>query len=116
MDRPVPPLTYLLDCSKLSLQEFWNVQLNDAANRRKDLQRLLPEWIEAAAMALLAEWFFLYGEDLIAIAGAPPAEREKLLAALRIGFPDELAQVRAEIDAERLSLLGTPSAHARHSD
>lgn len=112
MDRPVPPIAYLLDCSKLSLQEFWNVHLNDAANRRKDLQKLLPEWIEATAMALLAEWFSLYGETLIAAAGAPPEEREKMLGALGIGLPNELAQVRAEIDAERFALLRTPDGHA----
>lgn len=108
MDRPVPPIAYLLDCSKLSLQEFWNVQLNDSANRRKDLQKLLPEWIEATAMALLAEWLSLYGETLIAAAGASPEEREKLLAALRIGDTDQLAEMGAQENTEDFALLGPP--------
>lgn len=64
-----PPLEYLLDCSKAALQAIHLRHRNRAANCRKDVQNLLNEWVETAAMALLTEWFELYGEKLIALAG-----------------------------------------------
>lgn len=113
MNRPVPPIGYLLDCSQLSLHEFWNVQLNDSANCRKEVQKLLGEWIEATAMGLLAEWFSLYGEALIAAAGATPEERETILAALRIGSLDKAADVLPQVDAEEMALLCFPGRGER---
>lgn len=108
MNRPVPPLEYLLDCSEMSLKEFWNAHLNDAANRRKELHRLLPEYVEAAAMALLAEWFALNGEAFIAAAGADPEDRKKLLEELRIRGSHKLAEAVGDPDAQGLALFGAP--------
>jgi len=115
MNRPVPPFEYLLDSSKTSLHEFWNLHLNDAANRRKEMQRLVPDWIEATAMALLAEWFSLHGETLVAAAGADPETRAKLLEGLRgsTGSLHAFAENRAHADSEGAALLGTTHGHRR---
>ena|SRR5690348_9521157 len=64
-NRPVPPLEYLLDASRTSLKSFHLAQLARAADSRKAIRSILDEWVESAAMALLAEWMELYGEELV---------------------------------------------------
>jgi hypothetical protein len=114
MNRPVPPFEYLLDSSKTSLHEFWNLHLNDAANRRKEMQRLVPDWIEATAMALLAEWFSLHGETLVAAAGADPETRAKLLERLRgTGGLHAFTENASDADTNGAALLGATHSHRR---
>jgi hypothetical protein len=72
MDRSrPPPLQYLLEASKQSLQGFLLAQLNKSANSRKEMKDVMTEWIEARALALLAEWFIEHGEELVALAASP---------------------------------------------
>ncbi len=71
-NEKVPPLEYLLACSKTSLHSFWLLQMNREANLRKELLALEKEWIEATALALLAEWFRVHGEALMAAIISPP--------------------------------------------
>lgn len=71
------PLEYLLECSKSSLNSFLLAQLNKSANSRKELKEIMSEWIEARALALLAEWLMNHGEELMALASKPPESQEK---------------------------------------
>ena len=70
-----PPLQYLLECSRTSLQNFMTAQMNRAANNRKHIHQIADEWVEARALVLLSEWFTLYGEELIVLAAKPPETR-----------------------------------------
>lgn len=70
-----PPLQYLLECSRTSLQNFMNAQRNRSANHRKQIFQIAHRWVEAEALLILGEWFALYGEELIEIAGKPPELR-----------------------------------------
>jgi len=94
MNRPEPPFEYLLECSKKSLQAFLLTQLNNSAERRKEVNQLLDEWVEAESLARLATWFEAYGESLVALASSPPDEANG--KQLRIDF---LAQETAELKA-----------------
>ena len=80
-----PPLEYLLDCSKASLSTFHLQHMNREANCRKEVNVLMDEWIEEAALALLGEWFETYGERLVELASKSMQERQ-----LTIAFPYEL--------------------------
>jgi hypothetical protein len=107
MSEPVPPIGYLLECSKHSLKCFVLARMNESSELRKHLQQLLPEWVEATALAMLAEWFEKHGEALLVIAAADPPERRQLLAGLSIAFPvEQSAQTGAVADANIPSVLG----------
>ena len=69
-------MKYLFECSKTSLQSFMLAQLNRSANCHKDLRKVFRECVEAEALALLAEWLDLHGEEMMALAVAPPAPKE----------------------------------------
>jgi hypothetical protein len=73
MNSPLPPLGFLLDCSRTSLKNFWLSNLNRSANTKKHVQELLSEWIEATALAMLCEWMDKHGEELIVLAAAAPS-------------------------------------------
>jgi hypothetical protein len=76
-DKPVPPFSYLLNCSRTSLQGFWLAHRNKSANSRKALRELMAECVEEEALALLAEWLNAYGEELMALAaGESPKKAE----------------------------------------
>lgn len=87
MKRDEPPLEYLLDCSKASLSAFHLQHMNREANCRKEVNVLMNEWVEEAALALLGEWFEKYGEKLIEMAAKSP---EELNGQLSIAFPYKL--------------------------
>jgi hypothetical protein len=105
MNRPEPPLSYLLDCSKKSLQAFLLNQLNKSAERRKEVNRLLDEWVESEALARLATWFETYGESLVALASSAPDEAKG--QQLRIDFlAQETAELESSRDRKRAAILG----------
>jgi hypothetical protein len=60
-----PPFEFLFSCSKTSLQNFRLAELNKANDRTKMMRRDFEEAVEAQALALLAEWLDLYGEQLM---------------------------------------------------
>jgi len=65
-------LEYFLDCSRDSLKTFVLRKLEQSSNSRKQARKFLDEWVADEAMALLAEWFEVYGEKLVALAAARP--------------------------------------------
>lgn len=75
-DRPVPPLSYLLECSQVSLRNFRLAKLNKSANIRKELKRLMNDWIEERALELLAGWIEEYGVEILALAPSQPEVEE----------------------------------------
>jgi hypothetical protein len=107
MNRPELPLSYLLECSKKSLQAFLLTQLNKSAERRKEVNRLLDEWVEAEALARLATWFETNGESLVALASSPPNEAKARGEQLRIDFlAQETAELESSRDRKRAAILG----------
>lgn len=67
MESPIPPLSYLLECSATSLRQFRITNLNKSANIRKEVRKLLEERAECEALAFLAEWLLEYGPQLLAL-------------------------------------------------
>ena len=108
MNAPVPPLQWLLECSKSSLEDFMLTNLARSANRRKEVQGLLMEWVEAAAVAMLAEWFKEHGEELMALASAPAVDRERLAKELNIDLPHKLTNPAPRSDVNRQSPFRPP--------
>lgn len=53
---PEPPLEYLHWVSDPGLHDFLLRKLNDAELRRKEVRDVLEEWVQAEALAMLAEW------------------------------------------------------------
>ena len=51
-----PPWEFLFSASSFSLHSYELSRLNHAANLRKDIGRLLDQWMEESASALLARW------------------------------------------------------------
>jgi hypothetical protein len=86
MKNELPPLEYLLECSRTSLGSFRYAQLTRAANRRKEIKSIVDEWVEAQALALLANWLETYGDELVAL-GAP-AEGLRSTGSLPEKIPD----------------------------
>lgn len=72
-----PPISYLLECSQNSLKSFLTAQLNKSANSRKELRAVLDEWVEARAMALLAEWLLVHGAEILTLSTQPQPETPK---------------------------------------
>lgn len=60
MGAPRPPMEYLARCSQESLESIELARLAVAANRRKELQQLVDEWVAAEVDArfarVLLEW------------------------------------------------------------
>jgi len=60
MGAPRPPMEYLAKCSQESLEGIELARLAVAANRRKELQQLVDEWVAAEVDArfarVLLEW------------------------------------------------------------
>lgn len=87
MPRPVPPVTYLLDSSKSSLKNLLLVNLQDAAQFRKEFQKTFEYWVRSVAMSLFLDWLIRHGEDLVELASLSPRERAQRLENLRLDFP-----------------------------
>jgi len=64
MDDLAALFTYLLECSKVGLQNVQLKRLNEAANLEKEMRMLLDSWVNARAGALLAELLRAHGEEL----------------------------------------------------
>src|ERR1700688_2228365 len=54
--RIVPPLDYLQNASKSSLQSVELARLNHAANLRREISVLIDRWIEEISEAMVARW------------------------------------------------------------
>jgi hypothetical protein len=54
--RIVPPINYLHNASRSSLQSFELARLNHAANLRREIAALIDQWLEETAEAMLARW------------------------------------------------------------
>lgn len=61
----LPPLEFLLDASKMSLQELELSALNRSANLSKILKIELDTWIEQMAVAMIARWMLDNREALL---------------------------------------------------
>lgn len=107
MNRPEPPFEYLLECSKVSLGNFTLLNLNKAAEARKEVNRLLDEWIESAAMARFAGWIEAHGESLVALASNPPDRAKGEAEQLCIDFlgSDQIPELKSRGDRKRPPLL-----------
>lgn len=55
-----PPWEFLCGASAFSLRSYELSRLNHAANLRKEIGRLLDQWLEENACALLARWLVEY--------------------------------------------------------
>jgi hypothetical protein len=116
MDRPDPPFEYLLECSKISLGNFTLLHLNKAAEARKAVNRLLDEWIEAAAMARFAGWLEAHGESMVALASAPPDRAKGEAEQLCIDFlgSDKVPELERRGDRKRPPLLRVADRRLRN--
>lgn len=56
ISRIVPPLDYLKEASRASLQSFELARLNHAANLRREIGVLIDQWIKETSEAMLARW------------------------------------------------------------
>ncbi|HVS74411.1 MAG TPA: hypothetical protein VHE23_03210 [Candidatus Acidoferrales bacterium] len=74
-DRSQPPWDFLFSASVFSLRSFELSRLNHAANLRHDISRLLDQWVEESASALLARWLIQQrersGGNTCEVCGAP---------------------------------------------
>ncbi len=72
-----PPWEFLFSASPFTLQSYELSRLNHAANLRKEIGRLLDQWMEENACALLARWLIEQRDRSArapaAIGGAPAA-------------------------------------------
>lgn len=59
MNPLLPPLDYL--STKTCRQEYLLTRLNRARNLAKEMGELLEQWVQEAALALLADWLKAYG-------------------------------------------------------
>jgi hypothetical protein len=64
MDDLAGLFKYLLECSKVGLQNVQLKRLNEAANLEKEMCTILDAWVNARAGALLAELLRVHGEEL----------------------------------------------------
>jgi hypothetical protein len=56
ISRLRPPLDFLSEASRSSLQNFELARLNHAANLRREIGALIDQWITESAEAILARW------------------------------------------------------------
>lgn len=62
---PVPPIEYLLDASRKSLQDLEIAARNRAANIAKNIKHELEMWEEQSVEADVASWFLEHREELL---------------------------------------------------
>lgn len=67
MSQSEPPLSYLLECSRTSLQGFCIARRNASANLRKTLIKMLNKWVDEEAEARFSELLLEHGEELFAL-------------------------------------------------
>lgn len=64
-------VSYLLTCSDLSRDSFILAKLDQSAQLRKEVARLLNEWIEAEALAMLGDMIREAKRTTVAVESAP---------------------------------------------
>ena len=69
-----PPWEFLFSASSFSLHSYELSRLNHAANLRKDIGRLLDQWMEESASALLARWLIEQRERAVHAPAFAPDE------------------------------------------
>jgi hypothetical protein len=79
MVHSLPPIEYL--STESCRQNFQLSRLNRARNLSKEIGDLIEEWVEEAALALLADWVRLYGPRLPVSRGGGPAVPANALSA-----------------------------------
>lgn len=95
------PLSHLLRCPQLDLQNHQLRKLSEAKNLRKRVMQLLEDWIAAEALALLCE--------------IVQTERA-VMAQLAIPFPQESPDVPHRVQAQRHAFLkARNSRHRNHN-
>ena len=71
-----PPWEFLFSASPFTLHSYELSRLNHAANLRKEMTRLLDQWLEENACAMLARWLIEQRERSVReeALGAKPGE------------------------------------------
>ena len=64
MSRIVPPVDYLREASRSSLQSFELARLNHAANLKREIGALIDQWIKETSEAMLARWMLDHQRSL----------------------------------------------------
>jgi len=83
-----PPWEFLLSATPFALQSYELSRLNHAANLRKEIGRLLDEWIEENTCAMLARWLL---ERRVRSQSAPePRRKDSASVAARVSASDNL--------------------------
>jgi hypothetical protein len=82
-----PPFEYLFESSAAGLQNMRLAQLELGADSRREIQKLLVEWIRAEALALLCDWLEENREELLRLAAVPRDRAEDAARLLRVEFP-----------------------------
>lgn len=95
------PLDFLLNASKMSLEDAMLNRLADASNRSKQIVELLETWAERKAEVLLLQWFLSHGNELMATVTLTPT----LLTEGKTYRSDKSAPLSAEEFRERLRSL-----------
>ena len=62
---PIPPLEFLLNASKRSLEDAELVELNRSSNFAKALRVEMDAWVEACAAAMVTRWMMDNREALL---------------------------------------------------
>jgi len=119
--EPLPVVEYLLEVSRDSLKNFHLAQLAKSSNARKDARAALDKWVEASAMALLAEWFEQHGAELVALAasgqriGAERGEMTKCRETLGTAGLHQVPDPLADADPQRPAVFRLPHGRYRHA-
>jgi hypothetical protein len=88
ISRIVPPLDYLKEASRSSLQSFELARLNHAANLRREIGALLDQWIKETSEAMLARWML---DQRVAVHEPQPTTPDVFQSLLSV-LPDPLTE------------------------
>jgi len=120
MSDTQPPLEYLVECSKASLESFQLSRLNRASNLQKECSQVVEEWVQTQVSFHLARWILehrsvgLSPPDL----SQPETPRSEPCAQLNLEIVSELESGSEEKQIERkLSRMSWEGCHhQRQSD
>jgi hypothetical protein len=90
ISRIVPPIDYLQEASRSSLQHFELTRLNHAANLRREIGALIDQWIKETSEAMLARWMMDHQESM----NAPPLPGPDIFQAFLDAGDDALPESR----------------------
>ncbi len=82
IEKPAPPLAYLLACSDASLGNFTLARMSEVANLRADMLALFDRIVDVSAQTVLAAWLrTIDRQELKAqLLQAPDAKLEEIMA------------------------------------